>query len=142
MPAKGMTIEALRAVPLLRGLSNRDLARILELGKEMEVRAGEIIVKAGDQACDFYIMLEGQAGLTVPGKKKATLRGGDYFGEMAVLDGEPRSATIVAETDGSALRIGRPEFLALLDAYGSIGRKILVELSKRVRAAEAVRGRL
>jgi CRP-like cAMP-binding protein len=136
VPTKGTAIQALGAVPLLAGLSKRDLARVLALSEEMECAAGEVIVKAGDQANDFYILLQGRARLNVPNKRTATLGHGDYFGEMAVLDWEPRSASIVAETDVTALRIGREAFLTILDAHGSIGRRILVEMSKRVRAAE------
>jgi CRP-like cAMP-binding protein len=141
VPAKSLKIQSLRAVPLLEGLSDRDLERVLARSTEEEFRAGDVIVEAGNRACDFYILLRGEAELSVPDRKTATLGPGDYFGEMAVLDGEPRSATIVAETHVSSLRIARPDFLALLDAYGSIGRTILVEMSKRLRAAWAAGGR-
>jgi CRP-like cAMP-binding protein len=140
VPAQATAIEAMRAAPLLSDLTKRDLARVLDLGDVMEFHAGEIIVKAGDQASDFYILLRGRALLTVSGTRSESLGPGDYFGEMAVLDGEPRSASIVAETDVWGLRIGRENFLRLLDAYGSIGRKILVEMSKRVRLAEGAAG--
>ena len=136
MRTKDARIDALHRAPLLASLSRRDVARVFDLGTEEEFFPGKVIVKAGNQARDFYLMMLGQARLTVPGGRTVLLGPGDYFGEMAVLDGGPRSATIVAETHVSALRIGRSEFLALLDAYGSIGRKILVEMSKHVRAAE------
>ena len=141
MQTKDQRIEALRGVPLLSGLSKRDLARVLALAKEQELRIGEVIVKAGDQALDFYMLVRGRAKITVPGRRTATLGPGDYFGEMSVLDGGPRTATIVAEAPGWALRIGRSDFLRLLEAYPSIARKILVELSKRVRRAEGANGR-
>ena len=136
MRTRDMRIEALGKVPLLSGLSKRDLRRVFDLGTEKEFFPGKVIVKAGNQARDFYLILQGTARLTVPGRRTALLGPGDYFGEMAVLDGGPRSATIVAETHVSVLRIGRSHFLKLLDSYGSIGRKILVEMSKHVRAAE------
>jgi CRP/FNR family cyclic AMP-dependent transcriptional regulator len=141
MRSKDARIEALRKVPLFAGLSRRDLARVLELSGEVEFVRGTIIVEAGDRARDFYVLLGGRARLSVPGRRTAVLGPGDYFGEMSVLDGQPRSATIVAETHVSALRIGRSAFLNLLDNYGSIGRKILIEMSKRVRAAERSTGR-
>ena len=140
MRTKDQRIVALRRVPLLSGLSKRDLALVLALAKEQEFRAGEVIVKAGDKAQDFYVMARGQAKLTVPGRRTAVLSPGDYFGEMSVLDGGPRTATIVASGPGWALRIGRSDFLLLLEAYPSIARKILVELSRRVRAAEGASG--
>ncbi len=141
MRTKDARIQALRNVPLLAGLSKRDLMRVLELGTEVEFFPGKVIVAAGDLAEDFYLLLQGKADLALSGKRKAVLDSGDYFGEMAVLDGEPRSATITAQTHISALRIERSDFLRLLDTYGSIGRKIAVELSKRLRACERDTGR-
>ena len=138
MRTKEARIAALRGVPLLSSLSRQDLSRILELGREQEFRKGAVITKAGNQARDFYLILEGRTRLTVPGRRSATLGPGDYFGEMSVLDGEPRSATIEALTHVLALRIGRTHFLAMLDEFGSVGRKMLVEMSKRVRRAEGV----
>jgi CRP-like cAMP-binding protein len=133
---KDTAAQVLREVPLLAGLSKRDLARVLELGELMDFPAGELIVKPGDLASDFFIQLQGRARVSAVNSTR-TVGPGDYFGEMAVLDWEPRSASIVAETDVTALRIGRGDFLDLLDAHGSIGRKILVELSMRVRSAES-----
>ncbi len=128
-------IAALRKVPLLAGLSKRELGHILRLGKEVEFLAGGLIVSVGDQGRDFYLLLTGKAELKVPGGRTATLGPGDYFGEISVLDGGPRTATIIAMTRVSALRIDRKDFVPLLDANGSIGRKILVETAKHLRAA-------
>ena len=137
MRTKNARIDALGRVPLLAGLSRRELSKILEFSEELEFFPGKVIVKAGNQARDFYLVLQGHARLTVPMRRTALLGPGDYFGEMAVLDGGPRSATIVADTHVAALRIGRTQFIRLLDEHGPIGRKILVEMSKHVRAAEA-----
>jgi CRP-like cAMP-binding protein len=133
-------MKALAKVPLLSGLSQRELAHVLALGDEVEFFPGKVVVEIGDLARDFYMILTGKARLTVPGKKNRTLGPGDYFGEMAVLDGGPRTATIVAQTHVSALRIDRKDFLSLLHVNGSISRKILIEMSKRVRASEAAAG--
>jgi CRP/FNR family transcriptional regulator, cyclic AMP receptor protein len=134
-------IDALARVPLLSGLSKAELGRVLNLGDEVEFFPGKIIVEAGDLARDFYMVLSGTARLTVAGKKSETLEAGDYFGEMAVLDGGPRTATIVALTHVTALRIDRKDFLSLLKVNGSISRKILVEMTKRIRASEAAANR-
>ena len=139
---KEARIRMLAKVPLLAGLSRRDLRQVLELASEVEFLKGSVIVKAGDEGRDFYLILQGKAKLSVPGKASMSLGPGDYFGEMAVLDGGLRSATITAETRVWALDLDRPQFLSMLDDFGSIGRKILVELSKRVRAAERPADRL
>jgi CRP/FNR family transcriptional regulator, cyclic AMP receptor protein len=124
-------------VPLLSSLSKAELGRVLALGDEVEFFPGKVIVEAGDVARDFYLLLAGSAKLTVAGKRSQTLGPGDYFGEMAVLDGGPRTATIVALTPVSALRIDRSDFLSLLKVNSSISRKILIELTGRLRASEA-----
>jgi CRP/FNR family cyclic AMP-dependent transcriptional regulator len=141
MRTKDARISLLGGVPLFGGLSKRELGEVLALAKEMELSPGQAIVEAGTQGRHFYLLLEGSAKVTVPGRRTATLGAGDYFGEMTVLDGGPRSATVVATSHGWALRIDRTAFLRLLDTYGSIGRKILTEMSARVRAAEGAQGR-
>jgi CRP/FNR family cyclic AMP-dependent transcriptional regulator len=141
MRRRDVRIDALRRVPLFAGLSRKELGEVLVLGEEMEFAPGRSLVEAGTEARDFYLLLDGSAKLSVPGRRPATLGPGDYFGEMSVLDGGPRSATVTALTHGWALRIDRSGFVRLLDAHGSIGRKILVELSQRVRRAEGAQGR-
>ena len=137
MHTRDQRVDALGKVPLLAGLSKRDRARILRLGKEVEFLPGEVIVSAGDTARDFYLILRGKGDLNVPGIRRDTLGPGAYFGEITVLDGGPRTATVTAQGHVSALRIDGKDFVGLLDRYGSIGRKILVEMTKRVRRAES-----
>jgi CRP/FNR family transcriptional regulator, cyclic AMP receptor protein len=130
------TMDLLGSVPLFRGLSKRELKEIRAAGREVEFAAGSTIVEEADEAMDFYLILRGRASVEVRGRRRGNLRPGDHFGEMSVLDGGPRSATITAEEPVWALRLDRPNFVALLDRHGSIGRKLLVELSTRLRAAE------
>jgi CRP/FNR family cyclic AMP-dependent transcriptional regulator len=126
----------LGSVPLFRDLSRSELKEILAAGRELEFAAGSTIVQEADQAADFYLLLGGKASLEVRGRRKGSLGPGDHFGEMSVLDGGPRSATVMADEPVWALRLDRSKFLALLDKHGSIGRKLLVELSGRLRTAE------
>ena len=128
--------QALGSVDTLKGLSPSELAQVISAGRDIEFSAGQSFVQAGLDASDFYLILEGQARLEVPIKEPRTLERGAFFGEISVLDGLPRTATVVAVTRVLAFRIGRDEFLPLLDRYGSIGRKILVEMCGRLRYAE------
>jgi CRP/FNR family transcriptional regulator, cyclic AMP receptor protein len=133
------TLHLLAAVPLFQGLSKQELAEIVSVAREVEFPAGIDIVSEGHQAADFFLILDGEARVEVRGRRsKAKLRPGDYFGEVSVLDGGPRSATVTAETGVLALQLDRSRFLKLLDRHGSIGRKILVDMSKRLRAVEGV----
>jgi len=131
-------LELLGSVPLFGSLSKQELMQILASGREVEFDAGRDIVQESDQARDFYLILSGQASVWVRGRRRQKLGPGDHFGEMSLLDGGSRSATVRAEEPVLALRLDRSNFLALLDNHGSIGRKLLVELSSRLRAAEGV----
>jgi CRP-like cAMP-binding protein len=126
----------LASVPLFHGLPRQELVEIVRTGSEREFAPGDPIVEAGLEAMDFYLVLEGQATLTVPGRPPASIGPGSYFGEMSVLDGEPRSATVVAETRVLALRIARQDFVALLDRNGRVARRILEVVVGRLRRAE------
>lgn len=137
MPNEG--VDMLRSVPLFHGLSRRQVAEVMKLGRELEFSPGETIVEKGLKAMDFYLILKGNARLRVPGRRTRMLGPGDYFGEISVLDGGPRTATITAETRVWTLRLDRAKFIPLLDRHGSIARKILVEMCARLRAAEGDR---
>jgi CRP/FNR family transcriptional regulator, cyclic AMP receptor protein len=136
---KASKIERLRHVPLFAGLSRRELADIVQVSDEIEFFPGETIVKRGLHADDFYLLLDGEAKVTVPGKRSRILRPGDYFGEISVLDGGPRTADIEAVTHVALVRIDRQAFVKLLDDIGPVARKILVVMCQRVRAAEGAR---
>jgi CRP/FNR family transcriptional regulator, cyclic AMP receptor protein len=133
-------VEMLRSVPLFKGLSPRELAEILAAGREDEFSPGEAIVEHGLKAMDFYVILDGKAKLEVPGGRTAALGPGDYFGEISLLDGGPRTANITAETRVLTLRLDRSRFIPLLDRHGSIARKILAEMAARLRRAEGNSG--
>jgi len=129
--------QALGSVHAFKGLSSSEIAKVVDAGDEVEFSAGQQLIGAGMDASDFYVILEGRVRLEVPKKKARTMGPGDAFGEMSVLDGGPRTATVTAETRVLAFRISREAFLPLLDRLGSIGRKILEEMSKRLRYAES-----
>jgi CRP/FNR family cyclic AMP-dependent transcriptional regulator len=129
-------VQLLASVPLFNGLSGAELRELLHLGREVEYPSGDAIVEAGMSAMDFYLIMEGTAILEVPGVRRDELGPGASFGEISVLDGQPRSASVTAGSRVLALRIGRPEFIALLDAHGSVARKILVQMCGRLRRAE------
>jgi len=126
----------LRSVPLFQGLSTRELREVRRAAEDVEFPEGATIVAEGLLASDFYLVLNGQAEVLIHERRRRVLESGDYFGEMSVLDGGPRSATVRAITRVTALRLDRAAFLRLLDREGSIGRKILLVMSERLRAAE------
>jgi CRP/FNR family cyclic AMP-dependent transcriptional regulator len=129
-------VERLRRVPLFGELSKRDLRALIRKGRELEFAEGRSIVREGSKGSDFYLILSGDATVSRGGRKLARLGAGDFFGEVALLDGGPRSATIVADTPVLTFRLSRPDFLELVARESSISRKILEEAGRRVRRVE------
>lgn len=100
------------------------------------VKAGSDIVTEGTTGHEFFLILAGQAAVRRGGRKVATLGPGDYFGELALLDRGPRSATIVAETEIELAVIGQREFMAVLDRVPAVSHKLLVTMAHRLREAD------
>jgi CRP/FNR family transcriptional regulator, cyclic AMP receptor protein len=134
--SKKDVLAMLSGVRLFEGLSKRELEAIHQASKTTEFPPGKPIVEEGATGLGFHLILEGEAVVTVGGRKRATLRAGDYFGEMSLIDGGPRSATVRAETPVRTLGLTSWAFLPLLDDHPSIARKLLTEMSKRLRGLE------
>lgn len=126
----------LQRVPLFSGFDEDELARVAELSKIVEVPEGTVITRIGDAGGSFFVIIDGMAAVRTPVGSGSQLRPGDFFGEMSLLDGEPRSATIVATTDLRLLSVDRAHFWQLLDQNPELIRRILTVLSRRVRRLE------
>lgn len=136
MATKRDLLQMLKSVPLFEGLTNKEIEAVLRVGKEVSHEAGHDIVEQGKRGVGFHLITEGKARVLVRGRTTAHLRAGDYFGEMSLLDGQPRSATVRAETDVRTLSLASWDFLPLIDRHPSIARKMLLEMSRRLRDAE------
>lgn len=130
----GLTV--LEKLPLFAGLSSPELGRIARLVGEVEVPGGAPLAEAGEAGRELFIILEGQARVTTRKGKSTRLGPGDFFGEMSLIDGEPRSATVEALTPMRLVTLGYREFWRLLDEELTIVRKIMRTLSRRLRQAE------
>ena len=131
-----VSLPVLRRVPLFADLSERNLRRVAKLVMPVRFDAGAAIVREGAQGHTFFVILEGRATVVRRGARPAKLRPGEYFGEMALLDRRPRSATVMAETELVALRIAAGPFAKLLRSEPSIAIALLETLSVRVRDLE------
>ncbi len=130
-------VGRLRAVPLFEGLSDRELADVLARSRVVEHPAGGDIVEEGRGAAGFHLILEGSATVVRGGQTRGTLGPGDYFGEISLIDGKPRSATIRTEGPVRTLSLPAWNFMPLLDAHPSMARKLLVGLCQHLRALES-----
>jgi CRP/FNR family transcriptional regulator, cyclic AMP receptor protein len=126
----------LRSVPLFEGLSQKELQAIMRSAKQVDYAPDRDIVTEGATGVGFHLILEGRASVLVGRRTRTRLGPGDFFGEMSLIDGGPRSATVRADTDVRTLSLASWEFTPLLNANPSIARKLLVELSRRLRAVE------
>ena len=131
-----MKIAQLRKVPLLQRCTRRELTAIARHSEVVQFPEGQTVVRAGEAGAEFFLILAGKAGVEAPGRRRFQLGPGDFFGEMSLLDGEPRSASIVAEAPLRLLLVRHRDFWTLLTEVPDLTRKILVALSRRVRLAE------
>jgi len=129
-------IERLSEVELFSDLSQKDLGRIVENTKETTHSAGQTIVTDGQVGAGFHLILEGKASVFRGGRTVATLGPGDYFGEMALIDGGRRTATVRAESDIVTLFLAQWAFKPLVRDNAQMAWKLLVHLTKRLRVEQ------
>ena len=98
---------------------------------------GTVLARAGEAGEEFFLILDGSARVEISSRKRARIQPGQYFGEMSLLDGGPRSATVVADTPLRLLVIKRRDFATLLREAPELTQSLLTTLSRRVRVAEA-----
>lgn len=133
--------DALAGVDLFAGLSSRQLAKLAKVSKETTHKPGAEIAAEGRGALAFHVIVDGTAAVTVGGRQVRTMGPGDYFGEISLIDGEPRSATVTAAGDAPlrTVAIGKGPFSALIESEPTIAKALLVRLCGRLRAVEASR---
>lgn len=128
--------ETLGSVPLFSRLERSDLQRLGKTVVSRKYKQGETIVKQGEQAVAFYVIVDGKVEITKEGKQLATKGAGEGFGEMALLDGYPRATNVIASEDTECLVMTRWDFTAELKTNPSIALSMLPELSKIIRRLE------
>ena len=133
----GAPIEALQRIPLFADLNKRETREVARLFKERRFSAGETLVQTGSGGAAFYVIGSGEATVTVGGKERATLKAGDHYGEIALIDEGTRTATITATTDVVCYGLTHWDFRPLVEANGTIGFKLLQSVAKMLRAAQA-----
>jgi CRP/FNR family cyclic AMP-dependent transcriptional regulator len=137
--SKDAKLALLGAVPLFSACTKRDLSRIAALVEEVEAPQGKVMMRQGNPGRECYVISEGTAKATMRGRGSASLGPGDFFGEMALLDQGPRTATVTAETDMHLLVLNSREFFSLLDAVPGVAQRIMRGLAERLREAERPR---
>jgi len=123
----------LGAVPLFEGLTKKQLRKVTDLADVGRFMAGATLVKQGDIGDSFYVVLTGQAKVLVSGRTVNRLLPGEHFGEISLLDGKPRTASVVAETEMTLVIITQKDFLGLLAKDPEITLSLLEGMARTVR---------
>ena len=129
-------LERLSQLQLFSNCSKRDLQQIARLTTEIDVRAGKVLMRQGDQGRECLVIEEGRAKATIRGKGSHIMGPGECFGELALLHSGPRAATVTAETDMRLVVLDSREFSSLLTSVPSMTKNVLAAVAERLRESE------
>ncbi len=124
----GAPTAVLRRVPLFTELEESELQKIASVFKERRFPMGETVIQQGSGAAAFYVIISGEVTVLVDGIERRTLKDGDYFGEMALIDAGSRTATLKAATDVVCSGVTFWDFRPIVEENGVIGWKLLQSL--------------
>jgi CRP-like cAMP-binding protein len=119
-------------VPLFAGLSKRELGQVASIADEIDLPADKVLIREGERGREFFVLLEGEAEVARKGKKLATRRAGEFFGEIALVSNLPRIATVKTLEPVRALVIRDVDFRALLQRAPAITVKVLQAVADRL----------
>jgi CRP/FNR family transcriptional regulator, cyclic AMP receptor protein len=125
-------MAALKRSPLFEGLSRPQLAQIARLSDDLEVPAGTVLCKEGSRGQEFFIIIDGEATVTRDGESLTTFKGGDFFGEIALLEPVKRTATVTAAAPLRFFVVSQQAFASVLYMDPAIERKVLRAVVRRL----------
>jgi CRP/FNR family transcriptional regulator, cyclic AMP receptor protein len=130
------TIALIGGVPFFEGLDEKSRKAIAKEGKEMNFKPGDLVVGEKGTGVGFYLVLDGKAEVRKGGRVLATLGHGQFFGEMSLIDGQPRSADVVAVDPTKCWVLPAWNFAGLIKGHPEVALPMLRELVKRLRKAQ------
>jgi putative iron-dependent peroxidase len=131
-------LELLGDVPLFHRLDMSHLHRLAELTADVHAADGDVLMRQGESGDEFFVVMSGNVVIEREGQRLARLGPGDFLGEIALIDGRPRTATAIADGETDLLVLGHPQFDALLDEFPGIARQIARTLVDRIRRTVTV----
>lgn len=129
---KNAKIELLKQVPLFAGCSKAELREVAISTDEIDLRDGHVLTREGRPGREFFILVEGTASVTKDGETIAELKGGDWFGEIALLTHVPRTATVTATTPVRVLVLTDRAFRRVVETMPRIALKVLASVGQRL----------
>lgn len=131
-------IEFVAQIPMFSEFSKRELSQVAALTAPAELKKGTVLTRQGADGGIAFIIGTGRAEVTRNGRRLAQLGPGDVVGELSLIDGEPRSATVTALSDLEVLELDRRDLLKLMQKAPSVVKKLLESLSQRLRDVDAL----
>jgi CRP-like cAMP-binding protein len=125
-------VEALKRAPLFDGLSRKELVELARVSEDLEVPPGKVLCKEGEIGHEFFVIVDGEVEVTRNGARVATRAGGEFFGEIALLEETRRTATVTAKTPVRFFVLTRSDFRRLVNENRNVERKVLRALARRV----------
>jgi CRP-like cAMP-binding protein len=129
---KNAKVELIKRVPLFSGLSKRELDEVASIADEIAIDQGTELTHEGAAGHEFFVLVEGNADVRRKGRKVNTLRSGDFLGEIALVTGAPRTATVTTTAPARMLVITARDFKALLRSMPPLQLKILEAIASRL----------
>ena len=132
-------IALLKSTPVFANTSEKSLESMIKSAVEKTVSPGEKVVQQGQGGVGFYLILDGKAEVIKDGKKLAELEAGNFFGELGVIDGQPRTADVVAITETKCWILSQWAMKSIIANHPEVALSMLEELARRLRATDAAR---
>lgn len=134
--ARDEKIDLLRTVPLFSGMRDRELERVAALADIVDLPPDRQIMKQGDRGAEMFVMVSGSARIERDGESLTECGVGDVLGEIALLDGGPRTATVTLAEPSRLLVLARREFRELMDEFPEVRLQVLEAAARRLRALD------
>lgn len=137
--SQDVKVEALKKAPLFESLSKKELAQLARVSDDLQVAPGTVLCREGGLGREFFVIVDGEAEVTKDGSRIATRKGGEFFGEIALITTTKRTATVTATTPLRCFIITRGDFRRVLDENPAVQRKVMNALAERLASyTEAV----
>ena len=129
-------VESLKRVPIFAGVRDKELGRLVKAMRDSRFNEGEVITTERRSGVGFFLIEDGNATVSLRGEIVRTLGPGDHFGEIALIDEGPRSATVTASTDLRCRGLAAWEFKSFVQEHPEVAWPLLETLASRLRDAE------
>lgn len=134
--ARDEKLDLLHRIPLFSGIDRHGLERLGQLSDEVDVPVGKVLMRQGESGNDMMVLVSGSVAIERDGTRVNTLGAGDFFGEIALIDGGPRTATVTTDEPSRLLVITRRDFRAMMEEFPDVENQVLSALAHRIRRHE------